>query len=139
MNRIPFAPVDLWTDASYRQRRRRATYGVVMLGDGWREELNGRLRNIESPNAAEMMAIIVGLQTLVTPAYVRVYTDNGYVECGMRTYLYAARWDFCNGSLWKQIRALCRTHRIVCFKVQGHSGIPLNERAHTLAAQAWGL
>src|SRR5690242_20515611 len=105
-----------------------------MIGEGWQQELSGRLRNIDSPNAAEMMAIIVSLQSLETPAYVRVYTDNGYVERGMRTYIYAAQWDFCNGGLWRRLRGLCRKHRVVCFKVQGHSGIPLNERAHELAA-----
>ena len=99
-------------------------------------------------NRMELMAVIEGLALIASPGqHVRVLLDSSYVrnpfvtgwlERWERTgWRRANRGDVLNRDLWERLIAeVARHERVEWCKVCGHSGVPLNERAHQLVTAA---
>jgi ribonuclease HI len=120
-------------------------YGVVLLWGGNRRELSGGVR-FTTNNRMELLACIVGLQTLKVAGSVRVYSDSQYVVRAMSEG-WAARWRANrwrrsnrekaeNADLWARLLELCDKHEVEFVWVRGHAGLPMNERCDKLAMAA---
>lgn len=120
-------------------------YGVVILAGGKRRELAGGFR-LTTNNRMEIMAAIVGLQTLKDKSAVTIYTDSQYLANAMSKG-WAKRWrangwmrnhgePALNPDLWQQLLDLCARHQVKFVWVRGHDGNHENERSHELAMQA---
>lgn len=93
-------------------------------------------------NRMELMAAIVGLETLTEPCEVALYTDSQYVRQGITEWIanwVRRNWKTAGGDpvknrdLWERLHAAAQRHRIEWHWVKGHAGNPDNERVDVLA------
>jgi ribonuclease HI len=141
----PLSPVTIYTDGACIGNPGPGGYGTVLLYGEHRKELSGGYR-LTTNNRMEMMAAIVGLQTLKHQCAVTVYSDSKYVvEAIMKGW--AVRWRAkgwkrtqtkspANADLWQQLLSLCEHHQVEFCWVKGHSGNVENERCDRLAVAA---
>ena len=96
-------------------------------------------------NRMELMAAIMGLESLKRPCRVRLTTDSQYVQKGIQEWMAnwkkrgwkpAARKPVKNVDLWQRLDRASDRHDIEWHWVRGHSGHPENERADALANRA---
>jgi ribonuclease HI len=97
----------------------------------------------------ELMAVIVGLETLKRPCSVELFTDSVYVGKGISEWMpkwKANGWRRRDGKnlkpvknvdLWQRLDAQLGRHRVKYTRVAGHSGHPENERCDELAVAAY--
>jgi ribonuclease HI len=94
----------------------------------------------------EMMAAIVGLETLNTKCNITLYTDSRYLVDAI-TKGWAKKWrannwkrnkreSAKNSDLWQQLLDLCEKHEVNFVWVKGHAGHPENEYCDYLAVEA---
>jgi ribonuclease HI len=129
----PDDAVQVWTDGACTGNPGPAGLGVVVIDGTERKELSEYLGE-GTNNIAELMAILRGLQEVKDrkrPVF--VYTDSQY-SIGLLTMPWKAKKNI---ELVAELRELCRTFADLHFvKVDGHAGIPLNERVDQLARDA---
>jgi ribonuclease HI len=137
--------ITIYTDGACTGNPGPGGYGVVLIYTDHRKELSGGFR-LTTNNRMEMMAAIVGLQSLNQPCEVTLHSDSKYLVDAM-TKGWAAKWQ-ANGwkrnkkesaknpDLWQQLLDLCDHHRVDFRWVRGHSGHPENERCDRLAVAA---
>ena len=97
-------------------------------------------------NRMELMAAIVGLEALIRPCQVELYSDSKYL-----TDAFNQRWidgwikkgwkrgknePVKNVDLWKRLLAAMKPHQVTFHWVKGHAGHPENERCDHLATSA---
>ena len=93
----------------------------------------------------ELLAAIVGLESLKHPCDVDLTTDSQYVRLGITQWL--ANWKknnwktsqkepVKNQDLWRRLDAACQGHTVNWHWVKGHAGHPENERCDELARVA---
>jgi len=137
--------VVIYTDGGTLNNPGPGGYGVVILAGNQRKELSGGFR-LTTNNRMELMACIVGLQTLKKKSPVVLYSDSRYVVNGINQG-WARRWKANrwmrtkkekaeNVDLWKQLLALCDYHDVEFVWVRGHAGTTENERCDQLANAA---
>jgi ribonuclease HI len=137
--------VVIYTDGSSLGNPGPGGYGVVLaLPEGDREYSGGYRRTTN--NRMELLACIVGLEALASPAAVALYSDSRYVVDGI-TKGWAKRWQrggwrkssgepALNVDLWERLLAQCERHDVTFNWVKGHAGNPANERCDQLATQS---
>jgi ribonuclease HI len=137
--------VTIYTDGACTGNPGPGGYGIVLLFDGHRKELSGGYKRTTN-NRMEMMAVIVGLQSLKEPCAITLYSDSKYVVDAIQKG-WAVRWrakgwmrnkkdKALNPDLWQQLLDLCDQHQVEFRWVRGHAGDPENERCDRLAVQA---
>jgi ribonuclease HI len=93
----------------------------------------------------EMTAAIRGLEALIEPCEVDLYTDSKYLIDGItkwvhgwkkRGWINASKKPVRNADLWHELIALTDRHRVEWHWVKGHSGHAENERVDRLASDA---
>ncbi len=93
-------------------------------------------------NRMELMAAIMGLETLTEACVVTLFTDSQYVRQGITEWMpnwVRRKWKTAGGDpvknrdLWERLHAAAQRHRIAWRWVKGHSGDPDNERVDVLA------
>lgn len=137
--------VTIYTDGGCIGNPGPGGYGVVMLYGNRRKELTGGFRRTTN-NRMEMMAAIVGLQTLKRPCRVVVYTDSQYLVDSIKKG-WAKRWRkrgwmrwnderAANADLWAQLLDLCDQHDVTFKWIRSHAGTEENERCDQLAIQS---
>lgn len=97
-------------------------------------------------NRMELMAVIVGFESLLKPCNVTVYSDSQYV-----VNAFEKKWidgwikkgwkrgkneDVKNVDLWKRLLKAMEPHNAKFVWVRGHAGHPQNERCDVLATTA---
>ena len=145
--------ITIYTDGSSRGNPGPGGWGVIILTDDEVVELGGR-EDLTTNNRMELMATIEGLRhingkkeqgNLVSA--VEICTDSEYVKKGMTEWIKgwiqkgwktSTKKDVLNRDLWEQllheVTRLKDAHVVVTWKyVRGHTGIPGNERADTIA------
>jgi ribonuclease HI len=94
----------------------------------------------------ELTGVLEGLRALPPGRAVAVYSDSAYVINCFRDRWYV-RWrangwknaqkkPVDNRDLWEALLAEVESRDVTWHKVAGHAGVPLNERADRLAAEA---
>ncbi len=120
-------------------------YGVVLLNQSRRKELSGGFRKTTN-NRMEIMAAIVGIETLKERCSVTLYSDSKYLVNAMSEG-WAQRWRAngwkrnkkeraLNPDLWERLLQLCERHEADFIWVKGHGASPENLRCDKLAIQA---
>ena len=107
------------------------------LSAGYRKTTNNRM---------ELMAAIVGLEALVKPCQVELYSDSKYVVDAFNQH-WIDSWlkkgwkrgknePVKNADLRKRLLKAKEPHQVTFIWVKGHDGHPQNERCDTLATTA---
>ena len=92
------------------------------------------------------MAAIVGLEALVRPCEVYLYSDSKYLVDAFNQH-WIESWirkgwkrgknePVKNIDLWKRLLKAKEPHHVTFYWVKGHDGHEMNERCDTLATQA---
>lgn len=97
-------------------------------------------------NRMELMAAIVGLEALIKPCNVKLYSDSQYL-CNAFNQHWIEGWikkgwkrgknePVKNRDLWERLLAAKAPHNVEFLWVKGHAGNPGNERCDMLATAA---
>ena len=97
-------------------------------------------------NRMELMAAIVGLEALIKPCNVKLYSDSQYL-CNAFNQHWIEGWikkgwkrgknePVKNRDLWERLLAAKTPHNVEFLWVKGHAGNPGNERCDMLATAA---
>jgi ribonuclease HI len=113
---------------------------LLRYGERERELSGGEAQTTN--NRMELMAAIVGLETLSESCTVMLQTDSQYVRQGITEWMpnwLRRKWKTAGGDavknrdLWERLHLAAQRHRIEWRWVKGHSGDPDNERVDALA------
>lgn len=137
--------VTIYTDGAAEPNPGPGGYGVVLLAGKHRKELSGGFRRTTN-NRMELLAVIVGLESLTKPCQVTLYSDSKYVvdsvERGSvvrwsKNNWYRTKTDKAkNSDLWARFLVVFANHEVRFKWVRGHTGVPENERCDVLAVAA---
>ena len=107
------------------------------MSAGYRKTTNNRM---------ELMAAIVGLEALVMPCQVELYSDSKYLtdafnknwvkSWAKNNWKKADKAPVKNKDLWIRLLAAMAQHQVSFIWVKGHSGNKGNERCDRLATKA---
>ena len=110
---------------------------VKELSAGYRKTTNNRM---------ELMAAIVGLEALVKPCEVELFSDSKYLTDAFnqhwidgwlkRGWKKADKSPVKNVDLWKRLLQAMEPHQVTYRWVKGHDGHAMNERCDQLATGA---
>jgi ribonuclease HI len=133
--------ISIYTDGAARGNPGPGGYGVLMLAGKHRKEISGGFRETTN-NRMELLAVIIGLEALKNPgSTVTIYTDSKYVADAV-TKGWVFNWEKKgfkkkkNPDLWRRFLLIYPKHNITFQWVEGHAGIPGNERCDELAVEA---
>ncbi len=136
--------IDIFTDGACSGNPGPGGWGVILRWRGQEKELSGGEAETTN-NRMELMAAIMGLESLNRSAKARVHTDSQYVKDGITQWIAnwkrngwktAARKPVKNADLWQRLEAAALAHDVEWRWVRGHAGHPENERADALARGA---
>ncbi|PCJ32543.1 MAG: ribonuclease HI [Gammaproteobacteria bacterium] len=136
--------VEIFTDGACSGNPGPGGWGTLLRSKGVEKELSGGEKDTTN-NRMEMMAVIMGLESLTQACQVTVTTDSQYVMKGMmewlpgwkkRNWKTAANKPVKNVDLWQRMEKAARTHTLEWVWVRGHQGHVENERADGLAVAA---
>ena len=107
------------------------------FSEGFRKTTNNRM---------ELMAAIVGLENLIRPCEVTLYSDSQYLTNAFNKH-WIENWikhgwkrgkdkELKNADLWKRLYEAAAPHDVEFVWVRGHAGNELNERCDELATSA---
>lgn len=135
--------VEIFTDGACSGNPGPGGWGVLMRYRGNTRELFGG-ESLTTNNRMELMAAIIGFETLTEKCRVRVVTDSKYVMDGVQSWLpkwkrngwkTSAKKPVKNADLWQRLDVALDDHEIAWEWVKGHTGHEENERADELARQ----
>ena len=139
--------VQLYTDGACSGNPGPGGWGVLLLWNDHEKELCGG--DFETTNnRMELMAAIMGLESLKRGMDVDLFTDSIYVRDGITKWIYnwkkngwltAAKKPVKNADLWMRLEVALAPHNVDWHWVKGHDGNPENERADELARQGMTL
>ncbi len=141
MNKANSTIVELFTDGACRGNPGPGGWGALMRYQGNEKELFGGDKETTN-NRMELMAAIMGLETLKRPCKVKLYTDSKYVMQGITEWIHnwkakgwknSARKPVKNADLWRRLDQARNGHDVEWVWVKGHAGHEGNERADELA------
>ncbi len=131
----------LYTDGACRGNPGLGGWGVWLTCGDLEKEIFGGEKNTTN-NRMELMAAIMGLESLKKPSELELFTDSKYVLQGItdwidnwkaRGWKTAAKKPVKNVDLWKRLDQARNPHKINWQWVKGHSGDEGNEKADELA------
>lgn len=143
--------VKIYTDGSARGNPDGpGGYGTILVyidtnGKEHRREYSAGFKKTTN-NRMELMAAIVGLESLTKPCTVEVYSDSQYVIKAFNEH-WLEGWikkgwkrgknePVKNVDLWKRLLKAKEPHSVTFHWVKGHNGHPMNERCDELATTA---
>ena len=136
--------IEIHTDGSCLENPGNGGWAAIININGNIKKISGSEKNTTN-NRMELMAAIMGLDTLTRPMTVELYTDSRYVMNGVQNWLprwkangwrTAAKKPVANQDLWQQLDAAVACHTVHWHWVKGHSGNSMNERCDVLARSA---
>ena len=97
-------------------------------------------------NRMELMAAIVGLEALIRPCDVDLYSDSQYLVHAfnqhwidfwiLHNWMRSKKEPVKNAELWQRLLKAMEPHQVTYHWVRGHDGHPQNERCDHLATRA---
>lgn len=142
--------VEIYTDGSSRGNPGPGGYGTVILyrapsGTVHRREYAEGFRKTTN-NRMEILAAIVGLEQLVRPCQVDLYSDSQYLVHAFsqhwidgwikKDWKMSTKRPVKNQDLWKRLLKAMEPHQVEFHWVKGHAGHPENERCDQMAVMA---
>ena len=135
--------VEIFTDGACRGNPGPGGWGVLLRYKDNEKQLKGAEAETTN-NRMELMAAIVGLESLKRSSQVRLTTDSTYVKNGITQWLggwlrngwkTASKKPVKNADLWQRLNDATQRHNISWHWVKGNAGHPENERADELARE----
>jgi len=133
--------IEIFTDGACRGNPGPGGWGVLLRFQDKEKTLHGG--ELETTNnRMELMAAIIGLESLNESCSVTLTTDSKYVMHGItdwienwkkRGWKTAAKKPVKNEDLWRRLDEACNQHEINWHWVKGHSGHRENELVDALA------
>ena len=139
--------VDIFTDGACKGNPGPGGWGAILRMGRHEKELSGGEPDTTN-NRMELRAVIEGLNALIEPCKVDLYTDSKYVVDGItkwvhgwkkRGWINASKKPVRNDDLWHDLIEAELRHEVTWHWVKGHNGHPENERADRLASDAADL
>ncbi len=136
--------VRIYTDGGCRGNPGPGGWGVLLRYKDHERTLYGG-EVMTTNNRMELMAAIMGLESLSRPCKVHLTTDSQYVKKGItewiaqwkkRGWKTAAKEPVKNEDLWRRLEIAVQRHEVDWHWVRGHSGHVENELVDTLANRA---
>ena len=135
--------IEIFTDGACRGNPGPGGWGVLLRYQGKERTLHGG--EVETTNnRMELMAVIIGLESLKETCKVTLTTDSKYVTNGITDWIEnwkkkawktAAKKPVKNEDLWRRLDEVSQQHEINWQWVKGHSGHRENELVDALANQ----
>lgn len=133
--------ITIFTDGASRGNPGPGGYGVVLQTERHKKELSAGYK-LTTNNRMELLAVIAGLEALRQKgSEVVIYTDSKYVADAVNNG-WIFEWERKafrkkkNTDLWRRFLKIYRQHNVTFKWIEGHSGIPGNERCDRLAVEA---
>jgi len=137
--------VTIFTDGACKGNPGPGGFGVVLKSGKHRLELaKGYSRTTN--NRMELMAAIVGLESLTEPCEVELHSDSRYLIDALtknwikgwqaKGWKTSANQAVKNQDLWQRLTAAAATHKVAWKWVRGHAGHAENECCDQLAVAA---
>ena len=139
--------VQIFTDGACKGNPGPGGWGVLLRMGQHEKEMSGGEPDTTN-NRMELRAAIEGLNALIEPCKVQLYTDSKYVVDGItkwvhgwkkRGWVNASKKPVRNDDLWHDLIEAEQRHDVSWHWVKGHSGHVENERADRLASDAADL
>ena len=136
--------IEVFTDGACLGNPGPGGWGVLIIEDGKRRELNGGEADTTN-NRMEMLAAIRALEATADEPAITLVTDSQYVKNGITSWIKgwkrngwknAAKQPVKNRDLWELLDALTQNRTVEWKWVKGHSGHPENDRVEELAREA---
>lgn len=136
--------IALFTDGSCLGNPGPGGYGIVLRYRQHEKQLSGGF-HLTTNNRMELLAAIVGLETLTEPCHVDLTTDSQYVRQGITSWIHnwkkrgwktAAKQPVKNADLWQRLDLAAARHDVAWHWVKGHAGHRENELCDQLARSA---
>ncbi len=137
--------VDIYTDGACSGNPGQGGYGIVMMYNGARKEVNKGFV-MTTNNRMELLAVIDALTLLKEPCKVRLYSDSKYVVSAIKegwligwiakNWKNSKKEPVKNIDLWKELIPLIEKHEVEFIWVKGHADNVENERCDELAREA---
>ena len=136
--------VEIFTDGACRGNPGPGGWGLLLRYKGNEKQLKGAEKETTN-NRMELMAAIMGLESLTRDAKVMLTTDSTYVKNGINQWIHnwkknggktAAKKPVKNVDLWQRLDQAIAEHDVSWAWVKGHSGHRENEIADQLANDA---
>ena len=133
--------VQIYTDGACRGNPGKGGWGAILVYGKFERELSGG-EPITTNNRMELMAAISGLEALLEPCKVTLYSDSKYlVDAFLQGWVYSwkkAGWrrgreELKNPDLWERLYSLTEKHEVEFIWGKGHNGHDYNERCDALA------
>ncbi len=133
--------IEIFTDGACRGNPGPGGWGVLLRYQGKERTLHGGEAETTN-NRMELMAAIIGLESLKESCRVTLTTDSKYVMSGItdwinnwkkRGWKTASRKSVKNEDLWRRLDDVSQQHEINWLWVKGHSGHRENEMVDALA------
>ena len=133
--------IELFTDGASSGNPGPGGFGAILRSGNHYKEMCAGFRKTTN-NRMELMAVIVGLETIKKPAQtVMIYSDSKYVIDSVEK-----KWVFGwvkkgfagkkNKDLWVRFLTVYQKHEVKFTWIKGHAGHIENERCDVLAVQA---
>ncbi|MHA6334414.1 ribonuclease HI [Qipengyuania sp. CAU 1752] len=139
--------VEIFTDGACKGNPGPGGWGVLLRMGRHEKELSGNEPDTTN-NRMELRAAIEGLNALIEPCEVTLYSDSKYVVDGItkwvhgwkkRGWVNASKKPVRNDDLWHELIEAEQRHRVTWRWVRGHDGHTENERVDRLASDAADL
>ena len=136
--------VEIFTDGACKGNPGPGGWGVILRMGKHEKEMSGS-DPATTNNRMEMTGAIRGLNALIEPCRVTLYTDSRYVIDGITKWVHgwqkkgwvnASRQPVRNADLWHELIEAAQRHEIDWQWVRGHNGHAENERVDKLASDA---
>jgi ribonuclease HI len=135
--------VTIYTDGACSGNPGPGGWGVLLIYGETRREICGG-EPLTTNNRMELMAAIMGLETLKRACAVDLWTDSQYVRQGITSWMPGWKrkgWKTAdnkpvkNVDLWQRLDAARNAHDVTFHWVKGHAGHDENEQVDGLARQ----
>ena len=133
--------VEIYTDGASKGNPGKGGYGIILKYGKHEKEMSQGYRH-STNNRMELLAVIVGLESLTKPNLsVEITTDSKYiVDAVEKGWVFG--WEKKNfkgkknPDLWNRFLKIYPKHHVKFNWVKGHNDHPFNERCDVLAVEA---
>lgn len=136
--------VEIYTDGACSGNPGSGGYGIILRYNGKEKEISGG-EKMTTNNRMELMAAIIGLETLSEVCEVELFTDSRYLVDGINKG-WAKGWrangwvkkdkkPALNPDLWERLLNQVERHKVKLTWVRGHDGHSENERCDEMAVE----
>lgn len=123
----------VYTDGAYSSMRNQGGIGVIIINEEGDKVLEySKMYKNTTNNRMEMMACIVGLESISEPSQVKVISDSQYV-IGCATLGWKRKK---NVDLWERFDKAMSKHQVTFDWVKGHNTDKYNNECDKIAQEA---